>query len=104
MIRMRMWIVCGVFLVIGPVVSAAEPATKDAGTQALAAKIDRHIEVGWDKAKVTPAAKSSDAEFVRRVYLDLVGRIPTVAEVRSFLKDQSPNKREKLVDQLLANP
>ncbi len=47
---------------------------------------------------------SDDAEFLRRVYLDLAGRIPSVAEARMFLDDKRPNKRARLVDELLASP
>ncbi|MFP6667682.1 MAG: DUF1549 domain-containing protein [Pirellulales bacterium] len=47
---------------------------------------------------------ATDAEFIRRVSLDLVGMIPTAEEARKFIDDQSPNKRSKLVDQLLASP
>ena len=43
---------------------------------------------------------ADDAEFVRRVYLDLTGVIPRVSEVREFLHDTSPNKRAQLVDRL----
>lgn len=50
------------------------------------------------------AARSSDAEFVRRVYLDLAGRIPTADEARTFLDDASADKRARLIDQLLAGP
>ncbi len=46
----------------------------------------------------------SDSEFLRRVSLDLVGTIPTSAEARAFLADTAPNKRELLVDRLLADP
>lgn len=49
------------------------------------------------------APTCSDGEFVRRVYLDLVGVIPTAEEARAFIEDASPNKRAKLVDQLLAD-
>ncbi len=47
---------------------------------------------------------ASDAEFMRRVYLDLVGTIPSADEVRQFIDDASPEKRAKLVDRLLASP
>src|SRR5688572_9219210 len=50
----------------------------------------------------TPAAVVDDAGFLRRVYLDLAGRIPTAAETRAFLGDAAPDKRAKLVDHLLA--
>lgn len=51
---------------------------------------------------VSPPA--DDAEFLRRVYLDLVGRIPSVDEARSFLADTDPNKRAALIDRLLDSP
>lgn len=77
--------------------SAADPAE-------LAARIDRHIEAGWKAAGVKAADLADDAEFLRRVYLDLAGRIPHVAEVRQFLDDPDPNKRRKVVERLLASP
>jgi hypothetical protein len=45
-----------------------------------------------------------DDQFIRRVYLDLIGQLPSPADVKDFLAEASPNKREKLVDQLLALP
>ena len=48
--------------------------------------------------------RCDDAEFVRRVYLDVAGRIPTAAEARQFLDDASADKRSKLIDQLLSRP
>ena len=44
----------------------------------------------------------SDAAFLRRVYLDVIGVIPTAAEARRFLEDTAPDKRVRLVDELLA--
>ena len=46
-------------------------------------------------------ARADDAEFLRRVYLDLAGRVPSVAEARKFLDDRRPDKRARLVEQLL---
>ncbi len=66
--------------------------------------IDEHISAGWKTRNVTAAAPCSDAEFLRRIYLDLSGTIPTTAATRAFLNDAAPDKREKLVDQLLASP
>lgn len=48
--------------------------------------------------------RSSDAEFLRRVSLDLTGRPPTADEARAFLADPAPDKRERLIDRLLASP
>lgn len=50
---------------------------------------------------MTPAALCSDGVFVRRVYLDVIGTIPTAQEARAFLKDTDPNKRQLLIDRLL---
>jgi len=80
----------------------AEPAGRDA--QRLAEKIDQHIARRWAEARVEPAPRADDAEFLRRAYLDLAGRIPTVEQTRSFLEDRRPDKRARLVEQLLASP
>ncbi|MBI3696720.1 MAG: DUF1553 domain-containing protein [Acidobacteria bacterium] len=53
---------------------------------------------------ITPADRSTDQEFLRRVTLDLTGRIPTAQETMQFLADPTPNKRSVLVDRLLATP
>ena len=50
------------------------------------------------------AGLSTDAEFLRRVHLDLTGRLPEPAAVRKFLADTDPAKREKIIDALLATP
>ena len=70
----------------------------------LAKVIDTWIARRWQEEHVRPADLSDDAEFLRRVYLDLVGRIPSVAEARAFLEDTSPNKRADLVRRLLHTP
>src|SRR5438445_12208990 len=61
---------------------AAKAALNDA--QALAARIDHHLSAGWKTANVEAVPLAGDAEFLRRAYLDLAGRIPTVAEARAF--------------------
>jgi hypothetical protein len=50
---------------------------------------------------VQPAAVSSDAVFVRRVYLDVIGTLPTADETKAFLADQNPGRRDALIDRLL---
>src|SRR6516165_3127891 len=83
-------------------VPAAAPAADPA--DALAAAIDRHLQADWQARGIQPAAPADDAEFVRRVYLDVVGRAPEVSETREFLDDRSADKRPKLVDRLLNTP
>jgi hypothetical protein len=85
-----------------PAPVAASAADRD--IEALAAKIDAYFLKRWAAAKVEPAPLADDAEFMRRVYLDIVGRIPRVSEARAFLTDQAPDKRRRLVERLLNNP
>jgi hypothetical protein len=70
----------------------------------MAKNVDKRIEAAWKKAAVEPAAPASDAEFVRRAYLDLVGRVPTVSEVRKFLADKRSDRRARLIEKLLESP
>jgi hypothetical protein len=53
---------------------------------------------------VTPAPQADDANLVRRLTLDLVGRIPTVAEVKAYVESKEPDKRTRLVERLMASP
>jgi len=67
----------------------------------LAERIDEYFVRYWQASSVVPAPRADDAEFLRRAYLDLVGKIPTVAEVRAFVGDTNATKRAELVDALL---
>ena len=90
--------------------SAQSPAVvtgsggKDKRTRKITAAIDKALTADWAARKITPAAEADDAEFARRVYLDIVGRIPKVSEVREFEADMTANKRGLLVDKLLQKP
>ena len=64
---------------------------------ALAAQVDHRIATRWSAAKVMPNLAADDATFARRVSLDLADRMPSAAEVRTFLDDTTPEKRAKLV-------
>ena len=66
--------------------------------------IDALVWEKLEKLGMTPSETASDATFLRRAHLDAIGRLPTPDEVRAFLADNSPNKREALVDRLLARP
>jgi hypothetical protein len=85
-------------------VHAKEDKSSAKDALALAAKIDQLVAARWEAANVQPAAPVDDPGFLRRVYLDLVGRIPSVAEARAFLSDSRSDKRQRLVDHLLDSP
>lgn len=70
----------------------------------LAGLIDRHVEARLGSEGLRPGEPADDAEFLRRVYLDLHGVVPTLEQARTFLADTSPDKRARLVDALLASP
>ncbi|HLW66883.1 MAG TPA: DUF1549 domain-containing protein [Gemmataceae bacterium] len=73
-------------------------------TAPLTKKIDEAIAKKLEEEKLPASPKADDAEFLRRVYLDLTGVIPNVEKTKAFLDDKDPNKRAKLIDELLASP
>ena len=70
---------------------------------ALAHYIDQAIDARLAADKVAPSPRADDAEFCRRVYLDLAGHIPTAEQAATFLDSQDPDKRARLIDQRLAS-
>jgi hypothetical protein len=81
----------------GPVKSATD-------ARALTARVDAVLAARWAAAKISPAPVVDDGEFLRRVSLDLIGKIPTAAEARDFLDDPGKDKRLALVERLLDSP
>ncbi len=69
-----------------------------------AGSIDSYIFADFQANGINPAPKTTDWEFVRRVTLDLTGRIPAPDRVLSFVADTAPDKRAKLIEELLAKP
>lgn len=84
----------GLLVAAGPL-KAEEPFSE---------KVDRLIEAACQRDKVPIAAPADDAEFVRRVYLDLAGVVPTAAQARAFLEDSAAGKHDRLVDHLVVSP
>ena len=80
----------------------ARPEIPPPATDPTAA-IDHFLQAGWQARGIAPAPVCEDRVFVRRVFLDLAGRIPTREEASAFLSDASVEKRATLVDRLLAN-
>ncbi|MFO0870021.1 MAG: DUF1549 and DUF1553 domain-containing protein [Pirellulales bacterium] len=107
--------VLGWLLVAGALGRAEEDRARDEAAReaeaerlvrraATVRRIDQLLAEGWERAGVQPVELASDAEFVRRAYLDLTGIIPRVSEVRAFLADDRPDKHERLIDELTAAP
>lgn len=66
--------------------------------------IDAHVWNKLTRLGIPPSDSIDDATFLRRVYLDVIGTLPTAAEARSFLADPAPDKRAKLIDALFQRP
>lgn len=66
--------------------------------------IDDFVAAKLEKLNVRPSELASDEVFIRRIYLDTVGKLPTTEEVRTFLNDQNPDKRSVLIDSLMDTP
>jgi hypothetical protein len=84
-------------------VASVESATRSSVEEA-AAKIDAILEKDWTAHNVEPQPLLKDEQFLRRVYLQLGGRIPTLVEAGKFLTSKSESKRMDLIDDLLASP
>lgn len=63
--------------------------------------IDQEINKKLKEAKLIPSPQADDAEFLRRAYLDITGVIPSASKTREFLESKEPNKRAKLIDELI---
>ncbi len=74
-----------------------------AGVPDVVKKVDTQLSAAWKAEGITPAATVDDARFLRRVTLDLTGRLPEPAAVVEFLKDKSSDKRARAIDRLLAS-
>ena len=66
--------------------------------------IDEAVYAKLKKLRLRPSEMCDDPAFIRRTYLDTIGKLPTPDEVRAFLEDNDPNRRERLVEHLLARP
>jgi hypothetical protein len=88
-----------------PPASTAEPAFhpifETGRARAPANRIDELVFAQLQRLDIEPARLSSDAVFLRRVYLDVIGTLPTAQEAWQFLADPDPNKRAALIDRLL---
>lgn len=103
--------VCGVLQVLGPTAFAAESSSPARTMTAekltapeLAAQVDTHISRALAAKQIPTSPRADDAEFMRRAYLDISGTIPPLDRVEPFLADTQPDKRARLIDDLLRSP
>ncbi|MCO6454454.1 MAG: DUF1553 domain-containing protein [Pirellulaceae bacterium] len=95
-----------VLLLLGPAVAIAAPPT----SAEMAARVDSMLAERWAQEGLEPAPAASDAEFLRRAWLDLCGMIPPINDgdevsgIRDFLSSTAPDKRARLIEALLARP
>jgi hypothetical protein len=90
-------VICGVlFGCCGP-----HPASAQSAALPQVEMINQAIEQGWIDYEITPAKEVDDAKWCRRVFLDVIGRIPTLEELQEFTGDRSSDARAKLVERLL---
>jgi hypothetical protein len=102
---MKARLAIAVSLILLPAVLGAErtpdPTFESDGNLSPRSKIDRAVFAKLRQEKIEPARLCSDAVFLRRVYIDVIGTLPTADESRQFLMDPNPNKRRDLIDRLL---
>ena len=67
-------------------------------------EVDRLVDIKLRQLQYAPAEVCTDAEFLRRVFLDVTGLLPTIEETRTFLANDDPKKRADLIDRLLEKP
>ena len=84
--------------------SSVKVGVSAAKIKAVATELDRLIERDLAAARLKPNAMTDDATFIRRAYLNIVGRIPTAKEAGTFLGSKSLTKRQDLIDRLLDSP
>jgi hypothetical protein len=84
--------------------TAFQPQSPIPSPRDLTARIDALVEAHHTQNGSALLPPANDETFLRRVFLDVIGRIPTLEESTRFLEDRSPEKRAKLIDALLASP
>jgi hypothetical protein len=88
---------------IGLAVLGGAGVAADIDVAAESARIDALVDAGLAAQKIAPNAPVSDTVFLRRIYLDCIGRIPTYNEANAFITDPSPRKRAALIANLQAS-
>lgn len=100
---MRRWAIV-LPCVVGAVIGLEVGSARGGDSLAVADLIDRQIQARLDSEGVPRATQADDAEFLRRVFLDLHGVVPSAKQAAEFLDNTDPQKRSQLIDDLLASP
>ena len=95
--------VAALALIAGGSADAAEEFTTGS-SDVIVTEINRQIREGWKDNEVTPSPVADDYEWLRRVYLDICGHVPSLEEVEAFAADKDKAKRTKVIDKLLDDP
>src|SRR5262245_23065886 len=108
----RIWLALGCLLMPLNVMAAVKSEPSPRPSIAAAAPtynlrqiefINAQIRQGWESHDLVPSEPAPDNEWCRRVFLDVLGRVPTVGELQKFLGDPSPDKKARLVNRLLGD-
>ena len=89
-------------LLVAAPLAADEPQAEHYGIRQVK-EINEQIAAAWSDAGIPPSADATDGEWCRRAHLDLIGRVPSLDELRAFLADKSPTKKADLVSRLLGD-
>ena len=92
----------GMLLIVSmPVTGAVDLLSAD---RPIGEVVDHYLELALRGEGMKPAPAADDAAIIRRLTLDLAGRIPTAAEARAYLESTDPHKKDRLIDRLMASP
>ena len=105
-LRILIVLLAGLFSLFGQASVAREtsnelPSSKSVEADRVVAQIDELITQGWQEHELRPSRPASDTEWCRRVFLDVLGRVPTVAELDQYTSNRAATKRRDLVEKLL---
>ena len=100
-LRKRLLLVCILFGYVPVVLALLCNLVSASEVKPIVESIDRFMQQGYEQRGIEPATVGDDRGFVRRLYLDLVGRVPTVDELDQFLEVDSEKRRPQLIDELL---
>lgn len=81
--------------------SSSERPTKKASLSPQVTTINEQLDALWKSHQLNPSAPASDSEYCRRLFLDVLGRIPTVEELQDYVSDRKPDRKTRLVQRLL---